>query len=157
MRSRKNAAQEPHRDIEQVGFWELFARLTWSGRWILVGSLLVLCSGNFFAGINAAKNPFVRDLLGVSIEPKIEVRTVKVPSPRNLVLDAKLESWIDDNNKRIRELHTQLLKTEEKAHEWAGFETGKAYEPLAKRLRESLDKEHEAFTRNLAVLKELAK
>lgn len=128
----------------------LIISLSWRGRVYFVGLLFIVLSG----GINLARVSAVRELFQISLEQEVVVREVAIPSARNEELDRKIEGWIEGNETRIAELHAELLQVENEAQTWTSYpERQRAYSELALRLKDSIAKENEAFSRNLASLR----
>lgn len=144
------AAPQKTPDHDDDNLAHFLTRLSGKGR-IYFASLLLLAVGG---GINLARIGAVRELFQITVDPKIEVKTIKTPAKRNEELDRKIEGWIEANEKRIAELHVELMKVEEEARTWSGyFDKQQVYAALASRLKDSIAKENEAFARNLATLK----
>lgn len=145
------AIRQKNPDHDDDNLAHFLTRLSWKGRIYFASLLLVFLGG----GINLARIGAVRELFQITVDPKTEVKEIRIPATRNEELDRKIQGWVEANEKRIAELHTELMKVEEEARYWSGYtEKQQAYAALATRLKDSIAKENEAFARNLATLKE---
>jgi len=135
----------------------VFHVLNTRGRFYFGGLFLGVIVASFAAGVKATNIAFVREYAGITIPPTIVTREVAVSSKRNPELDKKIEAWIDANEKRISEIHSEIMHVEENSRLLAGNfgDVQKDYANQVLRLKDSMAKEQDAFARNLTALEEL--